>query len=86
MTREFHYVNVDFYVYSQNNSEFWITREQIGQMLNYRYPERSIKRIHESYEWHFNHLYKEVELNIRVKGICKVFAYNFNGLLEICSL
>ena len=85
MTREFHYVNVDFYVDSQNNSEFWITREQIGQMLNYRYPERSIKRIHESYEWHFNHLYKEVELNIRVKGICKVIAYNFNGLLEICS-
>ena len=84
-TREFHYVNVDFYVDGQNSGDFWVTREQIGRMLNYRAPERSIKRIHEQFEWHFNHLYKEVELNIRYKGICKVVVYNFDGLLEICS-
>ena len=81
-TREFHYVNVDFYV---DGKDFWVTREQIGKMLNYRSPERSIKLLQERYEWHFNHLYKEVELNIRYKGISKVVVYNFDGLLEICS-
>ena len=85
MTREFHYVNVDFYVDGQNDGEYWVTQEQIGRMLNYRTPERSIKRIHEQFEWHFNHLYQEVELNVRRKGICKVIVYNFDGLLEICS-
>ena len=85
ITREFHYVNIDFYVDSPNSSDFWVTREQIGRMLNYRAPERSIRLLQERFEWHFNHLYKEVELNIRRKGICQVVVYNFDGLLEICS-
>ena len=84
-TREFHYVNVDFYVDGQDGNDFWVTREQIGRMLNYRTPERSVRLLQERYEWHFNHLYKEVELNIRRKGNSQVVLYNFDGLLEICS-
>lgn len=84
-TRDFHYVSVDFYVDAEDSCDFWITQEQIGKMLNYRNPERSIRLLHERFEWHLNHLYREVELNIRRKGICKVVAYNFDGLLELCS-
>ncbi|MBR2209756.1 MAG: hypothetical protein IJ859_13200 [Synergistaceae bacterium] len=82
-TREFHNVSVDFYVDEQNN--FWITREQIGLMLNYRCPERSIKKIHEFFSRHFAKKFKEIRVNTRRKGLIKTVLYNFEGLIELCS-
>ena len=84
-TKDFHRIAVDVYVDEYNLSDFWITREQVGQLLNYRKPEWAIKGIHKRFEWEFNHFYKNVEINVRRKGKCKTVVYNFDGLIKICS-
>ena len=84
-TKDFHRIAVDVYVDEYNLSDFWVTREQVGQLLSYRHPEWAIKGIHKRFEWEFNHFYKEVEINVRRKGKCKTIVYNFDGLIKICS-
>ena len=46
-TRKFNYVRVDFYVESKDSTEFWITRQQIGELLGYfGKTENAVKRLH----------------------------------------
>lgn len=86
-TREFNHTNVDFYVDEQNQNDFWVTQAQIGGLLGcYNAPERSIKRLHKFFHKQLIFSFKEVEINIRYKGICKTIVYNFNGLITICSV
>ena len=86
-TREFDGTNVDFYVESENSKEFWVTREHIGRLLGcFNRPETSIKKLHIMYHNQLINSFKEIEVNVRYKGICKTIVYNFDGLVKICEL
>ena len=87
-----HFNGLEFDCYKntqeQNNpQDFWATREQIGQALEYENPELSIANIHNR---HCERLDKFSTLTklIRVEGdrtvTREVTVYSFRGLLEIC--
>ena len=86
-TREFHFVRVDFYVDSEDSSEFWVTREQIGNLLGYfRTPEESIRQLHEMYHEHLRYSFIEAEINTRSKSkdTYTSILYNSDGLIQLC--
>ncbi len=84
-TREFHFVRVDFYVDSEDSSEFWVTREQIGNLLGYfKTPEESIRQLHEMYHEHLRYSFIEAEINTRSKDACTSILYNSDGLIQLC--
>ena len=86
-TREFNHVKVDFYVDEQDTNGFWVTQAQIGGLLScFNAPERYIKRLHKLFHKQLILSFKEVEINVRYKGICKTIVYNFDGLIKICTL
>lgn len=89
-TRKFNYTRVDFYVEDENSTDFWITAEQIGELLGwFNAPERHIKRLHRTFNNQHNQLvlsFKEIEMNVRRKRIYKTFVYNFDGLVKLCIL
>ena len=41
MTRQFNGVTLDCYRNNLNSDDFWATREQIGRLLEYEYPNDS---------------------------------------------
>ena len=65
----------------QDISDFWATREQIGQLLEYAEPNNAITFIHKRNKERLDKFSTSVKLT-QVEGNRTV--YNFKGLLEIC--
>ena len=87
-TRNFNGLSFDCYHEDgQDVGDFWATREQIGQLLGYTQPMKSIAKIHERNKARLDKFSTIVKLAI-VEGnrtvTRDVIAYNFKGLLEIC--
>ena len=87
-SKNFNGVKFDCYkAEGSNNSDFWATREQIGQLLGYAEPMKSIAKIHERNIDRLNKFSTIVKLTT-VEGnrtvTREVIVYNFKGLLEIC--
>ncbi|MBR0315840.1 MAG: hypothetical protein IJQ99_03165 [Synergistaceae bacterium] len=81
---------VDFNCYradGQDNGDFWATREQIGQLLEYENPNIAIGIIHQRNADRLNKFSTLIKMN-KVEGTRTitrdVIVYNFRGLLEIC--
>ena len=74
-TREFNGVTLNCYVEQQDSNDFWATRTQIGQLLEYEDPMRAVAHIHERNK-------ERLEGSRTVSR--EVIVYNFKGLLEIC--
>ncbi len=69
------------------SGEFWMTREQIGQLLEYKNPVHAIKDIHTRNKERLDLFsrwlkMRQVEGNRTVAR--EIIIYNFKGLLEIC--
>ena len=87
-SKNFNGVKFDCYqAEGNNNGDFWATREQIGQLLGYAEPMKSIAKIHERNIDRLNKFSTIVKLTT-VEGnrtvTREVIVYNFKGLLEIC--
>lgn len=71
----------------QDNSDFWATRTQIGQLLEYEEPMKAVAKIHERNQERLDKFSTIVNLTT-VEGSRTVtrdlIVYNFKGLLEIC--
>ena len=71
----------------EDPQEFWMTREQIGQLLEYKNPRRAISDIHRLNKERLNKFSTIREIRT-VEGsrtvTREVIMYNFKGLLEIC--
>ena len=87
-TRKFNYTRVDFYVEDENSTEFWITRQQIGELLGWynASAERQVKKLHHMFNNQLVLSFKEIEINVRYQRICKTIVYNFDGLTKLCIL
>ncbi len=86
-TRTFNGVSLDCYQDETNKEDFWATREQIGMLLEYAYPNDAIRKIHERNAERLNQFSTSVNLT-GVEGnrtvTREMTVYNFKGLLEIC--
>ena len=71
----------------KDTGDFWATREQIGRLLEYVEPMKSIAKIHERNSERLDKFSTVVNLTT-VEGnrmvTREVIVYNFKGLLEIC--
>ena len=69
------------------SGEFWMTREQIGQLLGYSQPEVAIGKIHKRNKERMDRFSTFTKM-VKVEGNRTVTrdmrVYNFKGLLEIC--
>ncbi len=75
---------VHFDCYCENGSdEFWATREQIGQLLDYSEPRKAIGKIHERNKERLDK-FSSVVILVTEAGEREAVVYNFKGLLEIC--
>ena len=86
MTKTFNGIQLDCYK-SCDENDFWATREQIGKLLGYEDPMRTIARIHKRNAKRLNNFSTVVNLStVEGKRVVfrKVTVYNFRGLLEIC--
>ena len=71
--------------YKNDSGEFYMTREQIGQALEYKEPAKSIAKIHERNPDRLNSLSGVVSLTTP-GGQQNIFVYNLRGAMEICRL
>lgn len=85
-TRNFNGIALDCYK-GDDNSDFWATREQIGQLLGYNTPRIAISNIHERNADRLDKFSTVLKMST-VEGkrtvTRNVIVYNFKGLLEIC--
>ena len=88
-SRNFNGIQLDCYVQPEQNDpqEFWMTREQIGQLLGYEHPVTAIKNIHQRNRERLDKFSRGLKMS-QVEGnrtvTRDVIMYNFKGLLEIC--
>ena len=83
-TREFNGVALACYKAENESDGFWVTREQVGQMLEYADPVDSIANIHSRHKDRLTQFSRIYQIDIPSGGTQKVTFYNFKGFLEIC--
>lgn len=88
-TREFNGIKFNCYTEPKQNSadDFWMTREQIGQLLGYANPSDAIKKIHKRNRERMDMFSRGDKLSLHEETRIvtrEVVLYNFKGLLEIC--
>ena len=85
-TRNFNGVTLECYVEDgqESSGDFWATREQIGQLLEYAYPRKAIKIIHLRNKERLDKFSRGVQIESPSGGKQMTTVYNFKGLLEIC--
>ncbi len=66
------------------SDEFWMTREQIGQLLEYKNPRNAITLIHQRNKERLDKFSRGCQIETPSRGIQSATIYNFKGLLEIC--
>ena len=82
-TRNFNGVALDCYK-GDDNSDFWATREQIGQLLEYLNPQDAIAKIHRRNRARLDKFSRAGQNVQTLGGTQATTVYNFRGLLEIC--
>ena len=87
--RPFGTLTCDFY--KNDSGEFYMTRDQIGQALEYKTPSDSIQRIHERNADRLNPLSSTVNLTVEVSNgdssylqQRETYVYTLRGVMEIC--
>ncbi len=82
---DFNGIAMDCYVEhgQEGSGDFWATREQIGQLLEYEYPREAIGKIHERNKERLSKFSAVVKMTTP-SGVQATTVYNFKGLLEIC--
>ena len=85
-TREFNGIRLNCYRENGDTDaqDFWMTREQIGQLLGYKNPRKAIKIIHLRNQKRLDKFSRGVQIESPQGGIQTATVYNFKGLLEIC--
>ena len=68
----------------QDISDFWATRTQIGQLLEYENPKDAIAHIHMRNKERLDKFSRVVNLSTPEGGTQNTTIYDFKGLLEIC--
>lgn len=69
---------------SSRTQDFWATRQQIGQLLEYADPTTAIKNIHQRNQDRLDLFSRVAQIELPFGGKQEVVLYNFKGLLEIC--
>ena len=82
-TRDFNGVRFDCYQEDQGGGDFWVTREQIGRLLEYAEPREAIKNIHSRNRERLDKFSLRYQIDTPA-GMRETMVYNFKGLLEIC--
>ena len=84
-TKTFNGCVLDCYVEPEqtDKGDFWATRAQIGQLLEYEYPREAIGKIHERNKERLDRFSAVVNLTTP-SGVQSTTVYSFKGLLEIC--
>ena len=83
-TETFGNVSCDFY--RNTNSDVLLTREQIGQALEYSNPQKAIQKIHFRHKEELNGLYIKEKLRSKDGAINNTCLYSIDGVITICSL
>ena len=85
-SREFNGYTLDCYVEPEQEDKgaFWATREQIGQLLGYANPRKSITILHRRNQERLNKFSRRYQIDTPSGGKQVTVVYNFMGLLEIC--
>ena len=84
-TRNFNGLTFDCYHEDgQDVGDFWATREQIGQLLEYNFPGRSIGKIHSRNKERLDKFSRVTQIDLPSGGTQMTTIYNFKGFLEIC--
>ena len=83
MTKNINGVALACYKAENESDEFWATREQIGQTLEYENPRESIKTIHSRNRERLDKFSRRCQIDTP-SGTQQTTVYNFKGLLEIC--
>ena len=91
-TRQFGSLEVQVYEnpavgHAKPQDDFWMTREQIGQALEYGDPIRNISKIHERNADRLDPLSSVVNLTTEVGNhtqMRQIYVYNLRGVMEIC--
>ncbi len=83
-TREFNGVALACYKAENESDGFWVTREQVGQMLEYKYPGIAIGKIHNRNKDRLDKYSRVNQIDLPFGGTQTVTLYNFKGFLEIC--
>ena len=71
----------------QDKGDFWATRTQIGQLLEYENPRDAIKDIHDRHRGRIDKFSTQRKLRLHEENRVvtrEVTVYSFKGLLEIC--
>jgi len=74
-------VQCDFY---KNGNEFWMTRRQIGDALEYSDPQKSIKDIHSRHKDRLDMFSRGAQIALPSGGRQTVTLYSAKGIYEIC--
>lgn len=80
--RPFGTLTCDFY--KNNADEFYMTREQIGQALEYANPNDAIRLIHKRYADRLDPLSTRFQIETPSRGPQEMVLYNLKGVMEIC--
>lgn len=80
---DFGQMEMEVYRESGNKKDFWFTREQIGQALEYAEPRKAIQKIHERHAARLNQFSGVVNLGTP-GGNQETIIYNRKGIFEIC--
>ena len=85
-TREFNGHELNCYVeaHQEDKGSFWATREQIGRLLGYAHPRKSISIIHQRNKERLDKFSRGYQIDSPSGGTQMTTVYNFKGLLEIC--
>lgn len=85
-SRNFDGIIFDCYVERGQTSpqDFWATRTQIGELLEYAEPGNAIKNIHQRNKERLDKFSRVAQIELPSGGSQEVVLYNFKGLLEIC--
>lgn len=85
------FVNMTCDFYQDDANEFYMTREQIGQALEYKNPGDAIQLIHKRYADRLDPLSSTFSLKVEVVNgnttytrPQNVFVYTLRGVMEIC--
>lgn len=84
-SKPFGALNVD--VYQNDKHQYYMTREQIGQALEYGEPTKAIDKIHQRNKDRFDALSSTVNLGVEVGNHTQmrlVYVYSLRGVMEIC--
>ena len=82
-TKEINGVALQCYRDATDSHDFWATREQIGQALEYTDPRDAIAKIHARNKDRLDQ-FSRVDKMSTPSGVQQTTLYNFKGLLEIC--